>query len=215
MTQESTPPSIDPPLLSRRAVSSLALAAGVSGLVLAGCGGDDAATSATGASGQATGGTPTNTNTPSPTATASSAAPSTSPSTSPADQPPMQQQPPPQQQPPQQQPPQQQPPQQQPSTAPRPAGTRLASASDVPSGGGVVLGSQKIVLTNTGGTIRGFSAACTHQGCTVGGVSGGTINCPCHGSRFDAASGAVVNGPASRALATVRVVVQDGVVYKP
>ena len=28
----------------------------------------------------------------------------------------------------------------------------------------------------------GLSAICTHMGCTVRNVSGGTINCPCHGT---------------------------------
>jgi len=47
------------------------------------------------------------------------------------------------------------------------------------------------------------SLICTHQGCTVGlpQSSGGTLDCPCHGSRFRV-SGQVVQGPASRALAS-------------
>jgi len=45
------------------------------------------------------------------------------------------------------------------------------------------------------------SRVCTHQGCTVAlpGTPGGTLDCPCHGSRFQT-SGQVVNGPAARAL---------------
>jgi cytochrome b6-f complex iron-sulfur subunit len=45
------------------------------------------------------------------------------------------------------------------------------------------------------------SRVCTHQGCTVAlpGAPGGTLDCPCHGSRFQT-SGQVVNGPAARAL---------------
>jgi Rieske Fe-S protein len=222
MTQEPTPPAPTPPstghpVLTRRAVSSLALAVGASGLVLAACGGGDSTTTADASAG-APSGTPSNT--PSPTATTSSPTPSPSASAPASAAAPPQGggQPPTQHQPATQPPPQAPPPQQQPAPPPttaKPAGTRLASVSDVPAGGGVVLSGQNIVLTNTGGTIHGFSSTCTHQGCTVGGVSGGTINCPCHGSRFDAASGAVAAGPAQRALPAVRVVVQDGVVYKP
>ena len=45
------------------------------------------------------------------------------------------------------------------------------------------------------------SRICTHESCTVNlpTSSGGTLDCPCHGSRFRT-TGQVVNGPAARAL---------------
>jgi Rieske Fe-S protein len=85
----------------------------------------------------------------------------------------------------------------------------LTTVAKVPSGGGVVLGSAGVVVTkDAAGAIHAFSATCTHQGCRVSSVSGGTINCPCHGSRFNATTGAVVQGPATRALPAVAVTVQ-------
>jgi Rieske Fe-S protein len=94
------------------------------------------------------------------------------------------------------------------------AGGALARLDDVPAGGGTVLRDAAIVLTRTvDGELHAFSAVCTHQGCTVDAVADGTIDCPCHGSRFDARTGAVTNGPAARPLPPVAVVVRDGQVY--
>jgi Rieske Fe-S protein len=91
---------------------------------------------------------------------------------------------------------------------------RLAALDDVPPGGGVVLPDDGVVLTrSTDGELHAFSAVCTHQGCTVAKVADGTIDCPCHGSRFDALTGAVRAGPAARPLAPVTVVVMGGDVF--
>ncbi|MGH8970128.1 MAG: Rieske (2Fe-2S) protein [Actinomycetes bacterium] len=94
-------------------------------------------------------------------------------------------------------------------------GAALAPAADVPTGGGLVVDGPKIVLTRSDdGTIRGFTAICTHQGCVVTTISDGTINCPCHGSRYDAATGAVVAGPAPKPLAKVAVTVEGDQVVR-
>src|SRR6266699_1157980 len=51
----------------------------------------------------------------------------------------------------------------------------LASTSDIPVGGGKILATLKIVITQPkSGEFHAFSAVCTHAGCTVGSVSGGT-----------------------------------------
>ena len=85
----------------------------------------------------------------------------------------------------------------------------LALTSDVPVGGGKILADKKIVITQPrAGSFEAFTAVCTHQGCTVSSVSGGTINCPCHGSKFGIANGSVVTGPAASALAPVSIKVQ-------
>jgi len=88
-------------------------------------------------------------------------------------------------------------------------GDVLASTSDIPVGGGKILADKKIVITQPrAGTIDAFTAVCTHLGCLVTTVSGGTINCPCHGSKFSIVNGSVVNGPATSPLAPVNIKVQ-------
>jgi Rieske Fe-S protein len=96
--------------------------------------------------------------------------------------------------------------------SPQPASPQppsLALTSDVPVGGGKILADKKIVITQPrAGSFEAFTAVCTHQGCAVSSVSGGTINCPCHGSKFGIANGSVVTGPAASALAPVSIKVQ-------
>jgi Rieske Fe-S protein len=85
----------------------------------------------------------------------------------------------------------------------------LATTADIPVGGGKILADKKIVITQPqAGSFKAFTAVCTHQGCIVGTVSGGTINCPCHGSKFNITNGSVVNGPAASPLAPVSIKVQ-------
>ena len=67
--------------------------------------------------------------------------------------------------------------------------------------GGIVLLTQapgkKIIVQRTSETeFVALSAICTHAGCTVGFNGMDQLNCPCHGSSFNAATGAVLNGPA-------------------
>ena len=99
--------------------------------------------------------------------------------------------------------------------APAGTGGRLLVPLDgIPRGGGVILKDPAIVLTRTpADDVHGFSAVCTHQGCTVAAVTDGTIDCPCHGSQFDATTGAVRTGPATSPLPPVAVVVRAGHVY--
>jgi Rieske Fe-S protein len=59
--------------------------------------------------------------------------------------------------------------------------------------------------------VLAVSRVCTHEGCTVNlpTRSGGTLDCPCHGSRFQT-NGTVVNGPAARALGSFPTEIQGG-----
>ncbi|MFD7167955.1 Rieske (2Fe-2S) protein [Streptomyces violascens] len=89
------------------------------------------------------------------------------------------------------------------------AGGVLGKTSDIPQGGGKIFAAQGVVVTQpTAGQFKAFSAKCTHQGCAVSSVSGGTINCPCHGSKFDVADGSVKGGPAPSPLPAAAISVQ-------
>jgi Rieske Fe-S protein len=79
------------------------------------------------------------------------------------------------------------------------ADRELAEKSHIPVGGGKVFKEQKVVVTQPKqGEFKAFSAICTHQGCTVSKVADGTIDCPCHGSKYRITDASVVAGPAPR-----------------
>jgi glycine/D-amino acid oxidase-like deaminating enzyme/nitrite reductase/ring-hydroxylating ferredoxin subunit len=64
-------------------------------------------------------------------------------------------------------------------------------------------GRQHGVYRDDGGVLHAVSARCTHLGCLVGWNSADrTWECPCHGSRF-AATGELMQGPATRDLEPV------------
>lgn len=93
------------------------------------------------------------------------------------------------------------------------AGQTLVKTSEVPVGGGVVVNKTYVVTQPRQGEFKAFSAICTHAGCPVNSVSGGTINCPCHGSRFSIADGSVAGGPAPSGLPAQAVTVSGGSVH--
>ena len=92
---------------------------------------------------------------------------------------------------------------------------QLTTTADVPVGGGkIVTGSNVVVTQPVAGTFKGFSAVCTHQGCIVATIANGTIDCPCHGSKFSVKDGSVVNGPAASPLPPVAITVQGTAIVK-
>ena len=97
-----------------------------------------------------------------------------------------------------------------PSTPTAKPGTALTKTSSVPVGGGVILASANVVVTQpTSGEFKCFSATCTHQGCQLGSVSNGAIICPCHGSEFSILNGANTAGPNGSAPGSVAALSQE------
>ncbi|HEY6499124.1 MAG TPA: Rieske (2Fe-2S) protein [Streptosporangiaceae bacterium] len=90
-------------------------------------------------------------------------------------------------------------------------GSALGATSEVPVGGGKVFNSAKVVVTQpSAGEYKAFSAVCTHAQCIVDEVANGTIDCPCHGSKFSAKDGSVITGPASSPLPSQKISVSSG-----
>ncbi len=87
-----------------------------------------------------------------------------------------------------------------------PPGTAVGPARDVPVGQAAsftdpATGDPSIVIRPSSGTFVAFDAVCPHAGCMVGyDPAQKLIICPCHGSQFNASTGAVEVGPAATGL---------------
>jgi len=92
---------------------------------------------------------------------------------------------------------------------PESAYVTVGKADSVPTGELLAFeaGGQRITVANAGGNLYAFDDTCTHRGCSLaeGDLEGTTVTCICHGSQFDAVTGAVVRGPAERPLLAHRV----------
>ena len=92
-----------------------------------------------------------------------------------------------------------------------PAGTAIGPAKDVPVGGAASFsdphtGDPSIVIQRKTGKFVAFDAVCPHAGCTVQyDQSAALLVCPCHGSQFNAATGAVQVGPAATGLNPITI----------
>jgi thiosulfate dehydrogenase [quinone] large subunit len=100
-----------------------------------------------------------------------------------------------------------------------PKGKRLGPASTVAVGGAVGFtdpfqGIPAYVVQPKSGEYLGFSAVCTHAGCTVNFVqSAEQFHCPCHGSIYSAVTGDVIQGPAPLPLPAIGIEVSGGQLY--
>ena len=87
----------------------------------------------------------------------------------------------------------------------------VGPAADVPVGGGVIYGRQRVVVTQpTEKVFKAFSAVCPHAGCLVAEVKPTGILCRCHGSLFSVKDGSVLAGPADAGLEAKTVTVAAG-----
>lgn len=90
------------------------------------------------------------------------------------------------------------------------AGKLAVESAKVPVGGSLIVGTGSgsdpavAIAQPKAGEFVAHTAVCTHQGCIVA-AAGAQLDCPCHGSKFNAFTGAVVNGPAQLPLQAVSV----------
>lgn len=95
------------------------------------------------------------------------------------------------------------------------SGERLVGLEEIPVGESVGVrtseGAEVVVTRVSEDEVVALSAVCTHQGCTVV-REDEDLSCPCHGSRFAVADGAVLNGPAEEPLPRVEVRIESGAV---
>lgn len=105
-----------------------------------------------------------------------------------------------------------------PSSSPVPRGAvKLGPANRLPKGEAATYsdpgdGSPDILIRGSDGSLKAFSAVCTHAGCTVG-YEGGVIVCPCHGGEYSAETGEVIAGPPPSPLAPKKVLEAGGQIY--
>jgi thiosulfate dehydrogenase [quinone] large subunit len=106
-----------------------------------------------------------------------------------------------------------------PTTSP-PTGEEIGLASAIPVGDALAFTDQQqgipaYCVHKSADEFVAFSAICTHAGCTVGFDGSATeFVCPCHGSIYNALTGAVIRGPAPLPLPSIGVkLASNGTLY--
>jgi thiosulfate dehydrogenase (quinone) large subunit len=101
-----------------------------------------------------------------------------------------------------------------------PSGTEIGTASSIAVGDALAFTDQTqgipaFCVHKSASEFVAFSAICTHAGCTVGFDRSATeFVCPCHGSIYNALTGAVIQGPAPLPLPPIKVALDaDGKLY--
>jgi len=62
---------------------------------------------------------------------------------------------------------------------------------------------EKFIVVKSESLLKVYSNKCTHAGCRINQEIDGQLLCPCHGSKFDAATGRVLQGPAGLPLSAI------------
>jgi 3-phenylpropionate/trans-cinnamate dioxygenase ferredoxin subunit len=90
----------------------------------------------------------------------------------------------------------------------------IGALADFPDGRAVAveLGGWRLAIVRFGERVFAVDDRCAHRGFPLhdGTVDQGTIRCRTHGACFDLASGAVLRGPARRAIRSYPTEVRDG-----
>jgi nitrite reductase/ring-hydroxylating ferredoxin subunit len=91
----------------------------------------------------------------------------------------------------------------------------VGKADEIPEGEATAfdVGGVEIAVARSEGALYAFSDICTHRACNLangGEIDGTTIECECHGSMFDMATGGVVEGPATEPIQTYPVSDEGG-----
>ncbi|WP_251092906.1 Rieske (2Fe-2S) protein [Streptomyces sp. Caat 7-52] len=91
------------------------------------------------------------------------------------------------------------------------APVELGEETEVAKGGAQLYRDHNVVVSrDQDGTLKAYSTICTHAGCPINKLEGTTLICPCHGSRFDAVTGKVVQAPATEQLTELSVKAANG-----
>ncbi|MFD0690471.1 non-heme iron oxygenase ferredoxin subunit [Actinomadura fibrosa] len=94
---------------------------------------------------------------------------------------------------------------------------KVCPLADVPADGalGVEVDGTPVAIARAGDDVFALSDICSHAEVSLseGEIYNGTIECWLHGSCFDLRTGKPTNPPATQAVATYKVKVEDGDVY--
>ena len=98
---------------------------------------------------------------------------------------------------------------------------KAAKVSDLKPGDMTLFesGDERVLLVNVGGQIHAVGEVCPHQECYLsedGALEGAEVECVCHGSRFNATSGEVIEGPSEEGLGRYAVRIEgDDILVGP
>ena len=91
----------------------------------------------------------------------------------------------------------------------------VGRSDEVPEGEAVAFAvrDEEVAIARVDGDLYAFSDICSHRRCNLamgGEIEGTSIECGCHGSVFDMATGEPLNPPATEPIAVFPVREEDG-----